>query len=101
MGQTSVSSAVGGWRLRVPTVRGEEWPVLALAGDGTGVYQSPEGPLAVTAEFDGDDVNFVAEHKTVMTNFKIRFTGTVDGDKFTGAMLTVQGPHPITGERII
>ena len=98
--QQAESPAVGGWRLRVPTVRGDEWPVVAIAADGTGIYQSPEGPLPVIATFDGDDVTFVASHKTVMTNFKIRFTGTIDGDHFDGAMQTVCGPHPVTGERI-
>ena len=93
-------SAVGAWRLRLRTVRGEEQPVVALAVDGTGIYQSPEGPLAVEATYDGDDVTFVATHKTVMTDFKIRFRGTVDGDRFDGALLTVMGPHPVTGERI-
>lgn len=82
-------------------MRGEERPVLALAADGTGIYQSPEGPLPVQATFDGDTVSFIATHKTVMTNFKMRFKGTIDGDTFTGAWLTVEGPHPVTGERII
>ena len=95
-----VPSAVGAWRLRLPTPRGEERPVVALAADGTGIYQSPEGPLPVTATFDGDEVSFIAEHKTVMTDFKIRFRGTIDGDRFTGALLTVAGPHPVTGERV-
>jgi len=93
--------AVGGWRLKVPTVRGEEQPVVALAADGTGVYQSPEGPLPVTATFDGPNVTFMADHKTVMTDFKIRFRGTIDGDRFDGAMMTVCGPHAITGDRIV
>lgn len=73
---------------------------MALAADGTGIYQSPEGPLPVTATYDGDDVTFIATHKTVMTEFKMRFRGTVDGDRFEGGMLTVIGPHPVTGERI-
>jgi len=98
--EVSVPSAVGAWRLRLPTKRGEEWPVVALAADGTGIYQSPEGPLAVNATYDGDDVSFVVEHKTVMTNFKMRFQGTVDGDSFDGALLTVAGRHAITGERV-
>ena len=100
MASDPVSSAVGAWRLRLPTTRGEEWPVVALAADGTGVDQSPEGPLAVTATYDGDDVSFVVEHKTVMTNFKMRFRGTIDGDTFDGALLTAGGPHPIAGERV-
>lgn len=75
--------------------------MVALAADGTGIYQSPEGPLPVTATYDGDDVLFIATHKTVMTDFKIRFKGTVDGDRFDGGMLTVAGPHPVTGERIV
>jgi len=97
----SAPAAVGGWRLRLDTKRGEEWPVVALAADGGGVFQSPEGPLPVTATYDGNDVTFVAEHKTVMTNFKIRFRGTVSGDRFDGAMLTADGDHPVTGERIL
>ncbi|MGI9599105.1 MAG: hypothetical protein ACR2QK_23275 [Acidimicrobiales bacterium] len=92
-------AAVGGWRLRFETMRGEERPVVALAADGTGIYQSPEGPLPVAATFDGDEVQFAATHRTVMTDFKIRFRGTVVGDTFDGAMLTVSGPHPVTGER--
>jgi hypothetical protein len=100
MSTSESPAAVGGWRLRFETTRGEEQPVVALAADGTGVYQSPEGPLPVTATFDGDEVQFVATHKTVMTDFKIRFRGTVDGDTFDGAMLTVSGLHPVTGERI-
>lgn len=100
MTESPAPSAVGGWRLRLDTKRGEEWPVLALAADGTGVYQSPEGPLPVTATYDGDNVSFIAIHKTVMTDFKLRFRGTITGDQFDGAMLTVQGDHPITGERI-
>lgn len=98
---TRVPSAVGGWRLRLDTMRGEEQPVLALAADGTGIYQSPEGPLPVQATFEGDEVSFIATHKTVMTNFKMRFKGTIDGDVFTGAWLTVEGPHAVTGERIV
>lgn len=82
-------------------MRGEEQPVLALAADGTGVYQSPEGPLPVQATFDGNEVRFTASHKTVMTDFKMRFRGTIDGDTFTGAWLTVSGPHAVTGERIL
>ncbi len=93
-------AAVGGWRLRFETTRGEEQPVVALAADGTGIYQSPEGPLPVTATFDGDQVKFFARHKTVMTYFTLRFQGTIDGDTFDGAMLTVSGPHKVTGERI-
>lgn len=96
----TVPSAVGGWRLRFETMRGTEQPVVALAADGTGIYQSPEGPLPVAATYDGDHVTFVATHKTVMTDFKIRFRGTIDGDAFDGAMLTVSGPHPVQGERI-
>lgn len=86
--------------MRLETTRGEEQPVLALAADGTGIYQSPEGPLPVHATFDGDTVNFTATHKTVMTNFTMRFKATIDGDTFTGAWLTVEGPHLVTGERI-
>lgn len=98
--QTEVPSAVGGWKLRLRTVRGEEWPVLALAADGTGIYQSPEGPLPVAATFDGDQVLCLIEHKTVMTNFTFRIKGTIDGDRFDGAWMTVDGPHRVTGERI-
>lgn len=103
MSQISESSspAVGGWRLRFETTRGQEEPVVAFAADGTGVYQSPEGALPVTAEFDGNEVSFVAVHKTVMRDFGIRFKGTIQGDHFDGAMLTVSGPHPVTGERIV
>ncbi|MEM7272518.1 MAG: hypothetical protein AAF547_05510 [Actinomycetota bacterium] len=97
---TNQPAAVGGWRLRFQTMRGEERPVVALAADGTGIYQSPEGPLPVSATFDGEEVTFVAVHKTVMTDFTMRFRGTIDGDRFDGAMVTVQGPHPVTGERI-
>ncbi len=93
-------SAVGTWRLRFQTKRGQEHPVVALAADGTGVFQSPEGPLAVAATYDGDDVSFTAVHKTVMTDFLIRFRGTIDGDRFTSAMVTVAGPHDVTGERV-
>ena len=100
MGTNPVPSAVGAWRLRFGTVRGEEQPVVALAADGTGIFQSPEGPLAVTATYDGDDVTFFAEHKTVMTDFKIRFRGTVRGDTFDGMLQTAGGPHPVTGERV-
>lgn len=96
-----IPSAVGGWKLRIPTVRGEEWPVLALAADGTGIFQSPEGPLPVVATYDGDDVLCIVEHKTVMTNFKFRIKGTVDGDRLDGAWMTVDGPHALTGERIL
>lgn len=74
--------------------------MVAFAADGTGVYQSPEGPLPVTATYDGDEVSFVVDHKTVMANFKIRFRGTVHGDRFEGALLTVIGPHAVTGERV-
>ena len=94
-------AAVGGWKLRLQTTRGEETPVVALAADGTGVYQSPEGLLGVEATYDGDDVVFIVTHKTVMTDFKIRFKGTVSGDTFDGGMMTVIGPHPVTGERIL
>lgn len=100
MSSDEVPAAVGGWRLRFETMRGEEQPVVAIAADGTGIYQSPEGPLPVTATFDGDDVAFVATHKTVMTDFKMRFRGTIAGDTFEGALLTVSGPHPVTGQRI-
>lgn len=100
MKENAAPSAVGGWRLRLDTKRGEERPVVALAADGTGVFQSPEGPLPVTATYDGDDVMFVAVHKTVMTDFKIRFRGTITGDHFDGAMLTADGNHPVTGDRI-
>lgn len=100
LASADVPGAVGGWKLRLETHRGEERPVLALAADGTGVFQSPEGPLPVAAIFDGDDVTFVATHKTVMTEFKMRFMATIDGDTFTGAWLTVEGPHAVTGERI-
>ena len=82
------------------TKRGQEHPVVVIAADGTGVYQSPEGPLPVTATFDGDDVSFIASHKTVMTDFSIRFRGSIDGDDFDGAMVTVAGPHPVTGTRV-
>ncbi len=74
--------------------------MVALAADGSGIYQSPEGPLPVTATFDGDDVSFIATHKTVMTDFAMRFRGSIDGDRFIGAMLTVVGPHDVTGERV-
>jgi hypothetical protein len=94
------SAAVGTWRLSISTKRGQEHPVVALAADGTGIYQSPDGPLAVTATYDGDDVSFIAIHKTVMTDFSMRFRGTAIGDTFEGAMVTVVGPHPITGERV-
>lgn len=100
MAENPVPSAVGGWRLRFRTMRGEERPVVALAPDGTGIFQSPEGPLAVMAEYDGDNVAFIVDHKTVMTDFKIRFRGTVDGDAFEGFLQTAGGPHPVTGERI-
>jgi len=96
----STSAAVGAWRLSFQTKRGQEHPVVALAADGTGVFQSPEGPLPVAATYDGDDVSFVATHKTVMTDFSMRFRGTVSGDTFTGAMVTVAGPHEVTGERV-
>lgn len=98
MGDASL--AVGTWRLSLRTERGQEEPVVALAADGTGIYQSPEGALPVTANYDGAEVSFTAMHKTVMRDFPIRFRGTVDGDAFDGAMLTVMGPHPVTGERI-
>lgn len=94
-------AAVGGWKLRLQTTRGEETPVVALAADGTGVFQSPEGLLGVEATYDGDDVAFIVTHKTVMTDFKIRFKGTISGDTFDGGMMTVIGPHPVTGERIL
>ncbi len=94
------SAAIGTWRLSVSTKRGQEHPIVALAADGTGIYQSPEGPLPVTATYDGDDVSFTAIHKTVMTDFSMRFRGTATGDKFDGAMVTVMGAHPITGERV-
>lgn len=100
MSEVSVPSAVGGWRLRLETKRGVERPVLALAADGTGIFQSPEGPLPVTATYDGDEVMCVVEHQTVMTQFKFRVRGTIDGDSFVGAWLTAGGPHPVTGERI-
>lgn len=100
MSDKSIPSPVGAWRLKFHTKRGEERPVVALAADGTGIYQSPEGPLPVSATFDGDDVTFIATHKTVMTDFKMRFRGTVSGDTFDGAMVTVVGPHPVTGERV-
>lgn len=74
--------------------------MLALAADGTGVFQSPEGPLPVEATFDGDQVTFDVTHKIVMTDFTMRFRGTIDGDVFSGALLTVEGPHAVTGERI-
>lgn len=94
------AAAIGTWRLSFRTKRGQEHPVVALAADGTGIYQSPEGPLPVAATFDGDEVMFIATHKTVMTDFKIRFKGIISGDRFDGGMLTVMGPHPVTGERI-
>ena len=94
------SAAVGTWRLSIPTKRGQEHPVVALAAGGTGIYQSPEGPLPVTVTYDGDDVSFIATHKTVMTDFSMRFRGTVTGDSFVGAMVTVAGPHAISGERV-
>ena len=95
-----VSNAVGAWRLTFQTKRGPEHPVVVFAADGTGIYQSPEGPLPVSATFDGDSVSFVASHKTVMTDFSMRFRGTVSGDDFTGAMLTVAGEHPVSGQRV-
>ena len=94
------SAAVGTWRLSMRTKRGQEHPVVALAADGTGIFRSPEGPLPVRVTYDGDRVTFTAVHKTVMTDFPIRFRGTVTGDSFDGAMLTVVGPHPVTGERV-
>jgi len=97
----NIPAAVGGWRLSFETTRGEEQPVVALGADGTGIYQSPEGPLPVTAVYDGNEVSFGAIHKTVMRDFEIRFKGTIDGDIFEGAMLTVSGPHPVTGTRIV
>ena len=54
----------------------------------------------MTATYDGDDVMCVVEHQTVVTNFKFRVRGTIDGDTFEGAWLTVSGPHAVTGERI-
>ncbi len=93
-------AAVGGWRLQIPTTRGVEQPVLALAADGTGIFQSPEGPLPVVATYDGNDVMAAVTHKTVMTNFTFRIRGTIDGDRFEGAWMTVDGPHAVTGERI-
>lgn len=94
------AAAVGAWRLSFHTKRGQEYPVVALAADGTGIFQSPEGPLPVKATYDGNAVTFTAAHKTVMTDFAIRFEGTVSGDQFDGAMLTVSGSHPVTGQRI-
>ncbi len=94
------AAAIGTWRLSFQTKRGQEQPVVALASDGTGIYRSPEGPLPVAATYNGDEVTFTATHRTVMTDFKIRFRGTVSGDRFDGGMLTVIGPHPVTGERI-
>ncbi len=93
-------SAVGTWRLSFRTKRGQEHPVVALAADGTGIYRSPEGPLPVTATYDGDDVTFTAMHKTVISDSPMRFRGAVTSDSFTGALLTVVGPHLVSGERI-
>lgn len=97
---SEISPAVGTWRLSFHTKRGQEHPVVAIAADGTGVFQSPEGPLPVAATFDGDEVRFTVMHKTVMTDFLMRFRGTVTGDHMDGGLLTVFAPHPMTGERI-
>lgn len=54
----------------------------------------------MSATCDGDDVTFFAEHKSVMTDIKIRFRGTIHGDTFDGMLQTAGGPHPVTGERV-
>jgi hypothetical protein len=89
-------SAVGTWTMTMQTPMGEQEAETVLNEDGTGSMKSMMGELELAdVVYDGNDVSFSAS----MGPVSMDFTGTADGDSFTGTAKSPMGDSPVTGVR--
>ena len=93
-------SADGDWNVTMQTPMGEQKPEVELNDDGTGSMKSPMGEAVLyDVVFAGDDVSFASDMKSPMGEITLKFSGSVDGDAFTGTVATPMGNQAVTGVR--
>ena len=87
---TIAADMSGTWEITVQSQAGRTHSVFALTQRGdaiTGEYQGQFGEAPVTGTIQGNDVALEVHTETQGVPIEIAYTGTFDGEKFTGKIV--------------
>lgn len=97
------ANVAGSWDLSSPGRDGNMvTQTLALQQDGTklsGVLKGQRGDAPVTGSIGGKNISFSVTRSTPNGDFKIDYTGTVDGDAMKGTFTVMGNSREWTAKR--
>jgi hypothetical protein len=92
---------VGTWELTNESSRGTRTSTLVINEDLTGTYESRDREFPVQdLTVEGGQVSFKVPMTFREREFVLEFTGTVEGDTFTGQRSTPRGSREVTGKKV-